>query len=99
MKVNWRIPHYMYCVFDCNGALLYVGISSQPEFRLKQHKKKCAWYTEKVRCEIVKFENRHLALDAEQQTIKACAPVYNLQHSPLFTQKGRKFIPIVETAQ
>lgn len=72
----------LYRVFDAEGALLYVGISHDPEKRWAEHAKLKDWWqlvAEKTTCW---FETRSTAARAEEEAIRAEKPRFNVLHAP-----------------
>ncbi len=65
-----------------DGELLYVGISNDPDRRIGEHVEGKPWVEQAVRIDIVDwFENRDLALEAEEAMIVAERPLYNIIHN------------------
>ncbi len=59
----------LYRHFDCNGVLLYVGVSLSALHRLSKHRKHAHWFNQIKRVEIEDFETREEALAAEGDAI------------------------------
>lgn len=72
----------LYRHFDAKGALLYIGISNNPMYRLKAHRTQSHWSDSIVRVEIEHFPCRPSALAAEAAAIKAEKPRHNQRHVP-----------------
>ena len=71
---------YLYRHFDKDGALLYVGISLSPVYRLSQHREASAWFKEIRNVTIVQFDTRKEALSAEKSAIISEKPIHNKTH-------------------
>lgn len=72
----------LYRHFDEQGTLLYVGISNDAIYRLKQHAgdKKC-WVDDIASMTIERFATRSDAMIAEKNAIKNELPKYNIVHN------------------
>jgi predicted GIY-YIG superfamily endonuclease len=72
----------LYRYFDANGDLLYIGISIDPDGRLKAHRHGHApWVGEVARRAIEWRDSRPLALKAEEEAIRAERPRFNGKHN------------------
>lgn len=72
----------LYRYFDANEGLLYIGISIDPDGRLKVHRDNHApWVNEVSRRAVEWHGSRPLALKAEAEAIKAERPRYNGKHN------------------
>lgn len=78
----------LYRLHDAEGVLLYVGISSDPELRFRQHAMEKRWWHEVARRTIEWFSTRAAAEAAEETAIKIKRPKYNVVHS------NRKPVPV-----
>jgi len=85
-------PTALYRAFADDGALLYIGVSADPEVRYTQHAGDKPWWPEVAAKTTEWFETRALALAAETAAIKTELPRYNRQHSPLWPTR----VPIPE---
>lgn len=74
-------PTALYRHFDCNGKLLYVGVSIDPIVRLKEHKRTSDWFREISSITIEWFPSRRLARMAEEDAILRESPAFNLMHN------------------
>jgi predicted GIY-YIG superfamily endonuclease len=70
-------PHYTYIAYSTSGEVLYVGLSSDPLKRLREHRKSSAWFVRCSRVECFRHPNRPDAARAEWQLIKALKPRFN----------------------
>ena len=68
----------LYRAFDTADNLLYVGISSQPSERFRQHRADKPWWVRVARIELMHYPNRAAAVEAERHAIQAEAPAYNM---------------------
>ncbi len=71
-------PTKLYRHFDKDGALLYVGISTNVVVRLSQHSKYSHWFDEITNITIESYPTRDDALDAETKAIQTENPKYNI---------------------
>src|SRR5438132_2180190 len=77
-------PTAVYRFFDADDALLYIGISIDPDERWKAHRygtDRNGWPKEAVRRTIEWRDSRPEALKAEEEAIKAERPLYNEKHN------------------
>ena len=81
---------YLYRHFDCDGRLLYVGISNCVPRRTDQHKKKATWFDKISKIEIQSFVLRCDAVVAEMHAIKNESPQFNVEHSLSIKRKQNK---------
>lgn len=79
-NLYWRGRHVIYRMFDTDGALLYVGISSQIPERIAQHRRTSPWFADVARIVVKLLPNRRAALDAELTAIRTEAPTCNVRH-------------------
>jgi hypothetical protein len=68
----------LYSLYDANDNLLYVGVGFKPELRWVLHAREKPWWAEVARKEVVWFESRIEALEAEADAIKSLKPRYNV---------------------
>lgn len=73
-------PTAMYRHYDIDGDLLYIGISVDLKSRDALHLVQSPWRKYSVRTEIVWFENRNIALEAERDAIRLEGPIFNKMH-------------------
>ncbi|MFD5632426.1 type II toxin-antitoxin system prevent-host-death family antitoxin [Streptomyces sp. NPDC127072] len=67
----------LYRLFDAAGRLLYVGISSNSEERLKQHASTAPWWKEVASHTVESHPERSVAATAELEAIRTEGPRYN----------------------
>lgn len=67
----------LYRLFNAEGVLLYIGISSQPEVRRKQHVAQQPWGHLISRQEVEWRDDRPTAERAEEAAIASESPLYN----------------------
>jgi hypothetical protein len=70
----------LYRHFDCDGKLLYVGISLDALNRLAQHKFCSTWYSQIKSVTLERFPSRQGALQAEREAIIKEGPQWNIKH-------------------
>ena|SRR5688572_11108844 len=75
------MKHQLYRHFDCDGTLLYVGISMRALVRLASHKATSEWFGDISRVQIETFPSRQEAEEAERNAIETENPVFNLKGS------------------
>ncbi len=68
----------LYRIWDAEGALLYVGISTNPDMRMYKHKRRQPWWAEVDSVSYEWFPNRESAQGAERSAIHHEHPVYNV---------------------
>jgi excinuclease UvrABC nuclease subunit len=72
-------PAAVYRLYDANNRLLYVGASSNPQTRFREHKRTAPWWGDVARHTIRWHESRQAALAAETDAICAGRPRYNVR--------------------
>ena len=68
----------LYRLFDTGGALLYVGITNDPDVRWKAHSYKKPWWPEVAEKTVMWFNDRTAAATAEARAIRLEAPRWNI---------------------
>ena len=68
----------LYRLFNAEGDLLYVGITSEGLTRLNQHQREKHWFYEVAEAKLEHFTSRDVALRAEARAISREHPRYNL---------------------
>jgi predicted GIY-YIG superfamily endonuclease len=68
-----------------SGKLLYVGITTNPNTRFKEHAADKPWWTDvdQPNTKIAWYRNRRQAMVAEEKAIKSEDPVFNVVHAKL----------------
>ena len=79
-------PHWLYRWFDANENLLYVGISNDPERRMREHldDPRKPWAREpgvQFEVEPEPYPTRTAVLEAEERAIWREGPLYNVVHN------------------
>jgi predicted GIY-YIG superfamily endonuclease len=95
VRDNLRVaPHYVYRCYAINGALLYVGCTTNLKTRLREHKGSdsktpAPWYGVTARVTTEHFPDAATARHAEDEAIRTEFPVFNVigtgKHSPRAT--------------
>ncbi|WP_200308221.1 type II toxin-antitoxin system prevent-host-death family antitoxin [Streptomyces adelaidensis] len=67
----------LYRLYDSSDALVYIGISTQPETRWTQHASDKPWWPLVARKEVEWHADREQAEIAERTAVRAEAPLYN----------------------
>src|ERR687884_419494 len=75
-------PTSVYKFFDAQGALLYVGVTSQGPGRFYQHNRQKEWWPEVASTQIEHYPTREQALEREKELIRIEHPRENIQHLP-----------------
>lgn len=87
-------PTTLYRLFDAAGDLLYVGISTRPMQRVREHSKGQTWWTEVASQTFEHFPTRPEAATAELAAIRTENPRYNVagaKVSPMQAQRERSW--------
>jgi len=71
--------YILYRFFDPAGRLLYIGLTSDPGHRIKQHKRQKSWWLHVARMEVEHCASRGELVEAERLAIKQERPLYNVQ--------------------
>ena len=71
----------LYRLYGEGGALLYIGISHQPEVRFVQHSKLKEWWPRVARREVEWFDDRPAAAKAEEIAVRSEDPEFNRTYS------------------
>lgn len=82
----------LYRLYGEADALLYIGISHQPEVRFEQHADQKKWWPLVTRREIEWFDDRPAAAVAEATAIRAEDPEYNGTYSPRRSRKSIRHV-------
>ncbi|MEW2568386.1 GIY-YIG nuclease family protein [Streptomyces sp. NPDC047070] len=80
----------VYRLFGKDEQLLYVGISTQPRVRFRQHERDSAWWPQVTIREIEWSDSRVAAEDAEKRAIQDEQPLHNLVHNGRQYRYGRR---------
>jgi excinuclease UvrABC nuclease subunit len=83
-------PNFLYRHFDCNGTLLYIGISLSAISRTAVHIKTCEWAERIANISVHPYGTREEALEAEKIAITNEKPVFNIQHANRIHSKTKK---------
>lgn len=71
--------HALYRFYSATGQLLYVGITSNPGARFKQHQQDKPWWHDVAGISVEQHESRADALAAEARAIAVENPQHNIQ--------------------
>lgn len=69
----------LYRLYNAEGNLLYIGISSDPSRRFRDHRSRHSWWGEVTNHSLEWFEIEFHALLAEVRAISTEAPRYNVR--------------------
>lgn len=72
----------VYRVYDATDTLIYVGMSYDPDSRVRTHRREKSWRSEIARHESEWFPDRATAERAEAALIGATQPRHNVTHTP-----------------
>lgn len=73
--------HFLYRIYDSEGALLYVGITGRARRRIVEHMRQQEWWpAEQVQVSVVAFSTENAAHHAEVVAIQRERPLHNKQH-------------------
>lgn len=72
------LPCAVYFLYGSHDVLLYVGISKQPDHRLKQHRETQPWAFLIESRYVEWFDTRREAMDVERRAIELDAPLFNI---------------------
>ncbi|GAA3853921.1 hypothetical protein GCM10023084_05200 [Streptomyces lacrimifluminis] len=87
-------PTALYRLYGADGTtLLYIGISTDPDRRFKQHRDSKPWWPLVGQKTIEWHPSRDHALAEEATAIKAEAPAYNIDHNPAAQQAVDPRVP------
>lgn len=86
---NWNSSTWVYICYGDNDEVIYVGVSSQPKARLKEHKAKSTWFPLCRNTDMLSFDDRHSALLMEKELIRKEKPRFNLCLNANFKRAGR----------
>ncbi|MEU3990137.1 GntR family transcriptional regulator [Streptomyces platensis] len=83
MPVEPPEPTALYRLYDADGLLLYVGISSNPQRRWWEHAARyaSAWWPLVATRTVEWLDTRDLAAAAERHAIKTESPAHNFAHA------------------
>lgn len=68
----------VYRLFDADDRLLYVGMTCNPDARLKWHKQNSPWWPEVRRKALIWCEDREVAEEEERSAIRLEKPLHNV---------------------
>ncbi len=71
-------PHAVYRIYRADGILLYIGMSSDPEYRIRRHRTEQSWGGEIATWTVEWHDDRRTALRAEQPAIDTELPCYGM---------------------
>jgi predicted GIY-YIG superfamily endonuclease len=70
----------LYKHLNASGEVLYVGIASEVWKRSVQHEGKSSWFKDVRTIEVEHFPNREAAIEAEETTVMALKPRFNVDY-------------------
>lgn len=80
--IDWLLhkEHWLYKMYNREGVLLYVGITSNAHMRIESHiKEKKGWTDDIVAISWLRYPDKPTALVAERHSIVTEFPVYNIK--------------------
>jgi hypothetical protein len=87
-RAKWEAA--LYRLYDGQGRLLYVGISSFPTTRLEEHARTKPWWPEVAYRSIEWFETGDLAREIEKAVISSERPLHNYLDSRIPTPSAHR---------
>lgn len=92
-EITRQLPVFVYRLYDADGLLLYVGISSDLADRFGTHAGNKWWWPDVARRTAEGYSTREEALTAEDEAIRTEAPLFNRQGIDLPHDYQRKPLP------
>lgn len=82
----------LYRIFDDDGALLYVGATTNPGLRIGTHAQSQPWWDEAAEIKLERFDTLDELIEEEKAAIQIEGPRYNVIHSAEYpwTAKPRR---------
>lgn len=71
-------PSCVYRLYDIEGRLLYIGMSTNPLGRIPQHRSRKPWGKQIAYYDVAWHPDREAAKDAERRAIHAEDPLHNI---------------------
>jgi hypothetical protein len=93
--MRYNAKTWLYTAISGEGDVLYVGISHQPAFRIKDHKRRSRWAAFAVEFKFVEYPDRFSAQCAERYAIEKHSPPFNKIHNSNFKRCGRGSYQVV----
>lgn len=69
---------HLYRAYDCEGGLLYIGVTADLPRRLHDHRRAGIWYDRMVRHSAKAYNDRLLAEAIERRAIRLLRPQFNV---------------------
>lgn len=73
-------PHVLYRMYDAARQLLYVGLTTNIEDRIADHRGAKYWWARVATIELERFASRPAVEKAERAAIKTERPLFNVRH-------------------
>lgn len=73
--------HVLYRMYDIKNRLLYIGLTSDPPARFKNHKFNRWWWDEVANIGIEQFQSQKALRAAEARAIRDEGPLYNVHNN------------------
>lgn len=86
-------PAAVYRLYDADGTLLYIGLTSNPDSRWKDHRKEMLWWREVIAKQLVWYETRRQAAEVERAAIRSEGARYNKSSWPGMTSSLPAGVP------
>jgi len=83
-------PTALYRLYDANGSLLYVGISSDPSKRFREHRSASQWWPLVASRRVEWLRHRPAAQQAERKAIEAESPAWNVVFTAKAAQQNKQ---------
>jgi hypothetical protein len=88
-NIQYARWHYVYRLFSADDQLLYVGITTDPYVRWRQHQRTKEWADQVASYSLQRFAWLDLAQDAERRAITTENPTYNIRSTDAGSQQQR----------
>lgn len=76
--------HVLYRMYDAHGALLYVGLTTEPKSRIRAHEHDKQWWPQVATISLEHFPSKSELRSAERRAVETERPLYN-QNLRLFS--------------
>lgn len=88
-NIQYARWNYVCRLFSGDDELLYVGITTDPYVRWKQHQRNKSWADQVTAYSLQRFAWLDLAQDAERRAITTDNPKYNIRSTEAGSQQQR----------
>lgn len=85
-NLEWARWFYVYRYYDADDVLLYIGFTSDPHTRWRQHQRNSAWAKDAATVRVERYAYEDLARSAERAAIWSESPLHNIKSTPMDSQ-------------